>query len=257
MDKKLTTLARAKSVDAENHTVEFVINSGGVDLMHEELNPLGCDSVDFMKNPVVLWVHDDWSPPIGKALSITKSVEDGVVSTAKFAVEEDPFAARIFGLYKGGYLNAASVRFLPTETIHYDEDSDERKERGVRVRYEKWRLLEYSAVPIPCDPAALARGLEQMERDPRMRETMERAREKFLATPDDALALATLVLKKMEREGTLAGLELLQGGAAEPAAGPELSPEPQELCALLDPELDTALAEVLKMARAHLWTPNR
>lgn len=255
--KKLTTLAHAKSIDAEAHTVDFVINSGGVDLVHEELNPMGCDFADFMRNPVVLWAHDDWSPPIAKALDVRLDPDDGVLSLAKFAVEEDPFAARVFKLYEGGYLNAASVRFIPTETIHYDEDSDERKERGVRVRYEKWKLLEYSPVPIPCDPAALALGLEHLERDPRMRGAMELARAKFLETEDDALALARLVLKKLEREGTLTGLDLPQGGAAEPAAGPDLSPEPEERGALLDPELDTALAEVLKMARAHLWTPNR
>lgn len=247
-DKKLTKLGRAKSVDAENHTVEFVINSGGVDLMHEELNPLGCDSDDFMRNPVVLWAHDDWSPPIAKALDISKSVEEGVVSTAKFAVEEDPFAARVFNLYKGGYLNAASVRFIPTETIHYDEDAPERKERGVRTRYEKWKLLEYSPVPIPCDPNALARGLELVERGAGAAWRHE-IRARFLETEDDALAVARLVLKKLERDGTLAGADLLQ------LRGAELSPEPEEQCALLDPELDTALVEVLKMARAHLWTP--
>lgn len=254
--KKLTTLAHAKSIDAEAHTVDFVINSGGVDLVHEELNPMGCDFADFMRNPVVLWAHDDWSPPIAKALDVRLDPDDGVLSLAKFAVEEDPFAARVFKLYEGGYLNAASVRFIPTETVHYDEDSEERKDRGVRTRYEKWKLLEYSPVPIPCDPNALARGLDLVERGAGAAWRHE-IRARFLETEDDALALARLVLKKMERDGTLTGLELPQGGAADPAAGPDLSQRSEEQSALLDPELDTALAEVLKMARAHLWTPNR
>lgn len=256
-NKRLTALGRVKSIDAEAHTVEFVINSGGVDLVHEELNPMGCEYEDFLRNPVVLWAHDDWSPPIGKALDVSLDPDVGVVSTAKFAVEEDPFAERIFKLYKGGYLSGSSVRFLPLETVSYDEDAPERQSRGVVRRYERWKLLEYSAVPIPCDPNALARGLETLKETRGKGLRQELTRRRFLEAEDDTVALATLMVKMLEDSGDLEAV--LVGSEAPPvvpkAAG--LPPEVPESSALLDPELDAALAEVLKIAREHLWALNR
>jgi hypothetical protein len=256
--KARTTLGRVKSVNSEAHTVDFVINSGGGDLMHEELNPMGCDYADFMRNAVVLWAHDDWSPPIAKALDVRLDPDEGVLSTAKFAVDLDPFAARIFKLYEHEYLHGASVRFLPTETINYDEDSPERQERGVRRRYEQWKLLEYSAVPIPCDPNALARGLETM-REVRGAGALKRlTRQRFLGTDDDAVALATLMMKMLEDSGDL---ETVLAGTEHPlepvTKAAELPPVVSESSALLDPEMDAALAGVLKIAREHLWALNR
>ena len=256
--KRRTTMGRVKAIDTEASTVDFVINSGGVDLMHEELNPMGCDFADFMRNPVVLWAHDDWSPPIAKALNMELDPDEGVLSTAKFAVDLDPFAARVFQLYEHEYLHGVSVRFLPTETVRYDEDSKERKERGVRVRYEKWRLLEYSPVPIPCDPSALARGLDAIREARKGRALGELSRRRFLDAENDEMALATLMLKMLEGSGDLETvLARTEDPPVRTTRGAELSLEPEEISALLDPEVDTALVEVLKMARAHLWTPNR
>ena len=253
-----TTLGRVKSIDSEAHTVRFVINSGGVDLMHEELNPMGCEFEDFMRNPVVLWVHDDWSPPIAKALGVELDPDEGVLSTAKFATELDPFAERIFKLYEHKYLHGCSVRFIPLETIKYEEDAPERQGRGVIRRYERWKLLEYSPVPIPCDPNALSFGLKALKEARGAGALRHLTRRRFLDAENDEVALATLMVKMLEDSGDL---EAVLAGTEAPAAPVVKAVEPTtvvlEGSALLDPELDAALAGVLKIAREHLWALNR
>ncbi|HWQ90753.1 MAG TPA: HK97 family phage prohead protease, partial [Clostridia bacterium] len=58
------------------------------------------------------------------------------------------------GLYKGGFLNAVSVGFVPIRWENGGEDS------GFRRKYVEQELLEVSAVAIPANPEALALGLK-------------------------------------------------------------------------------------------------
>ena len=62
--------------------------------------------------------------------------------------------ARIaYGLYKGGFLNAVSVGFIP---VRWEDGSEK---LGYRRKYIEQELLEVSAVAIPANPDALALGL--------------------------------------------------------------------------------------------------
>ena len=99
------------------------------------------------------WGHDYYNPPIAKAVEI--GLKDGkLMFKPKFAtVEElstDPsnpsewakFVDTIFKMYKGGYLRAFSVGFIPKEM---EGDT-----------FLKQELLEISAVTVPSNPNALA-----------------------------------------------------------------------------------------------------
>src|SRR5438477_9563106 len=61
-------------------------------------------------------------------------------------------------MVKGGYLNAASVGFLPLKYSRVDPNSDrpdaDRGQRG-GIDFEQQELLEHSIVPVPSNPAAL------------------------------------------------------------------------------------------------------
>ncbi|MHC4745028.1 MAG: hypothetical protein ACYS8Z_24185, partial [Planctomycetota bacterium] len=57
-------------VDAEERTVTAVISTGAIDRDGEVLLPKGVVLEAYLKNPVVLWAHDYWDKPIGKALWI-------------------------------------------------------------------------------------------------------------------------------------------------------------------------------------------
>ena len=63
--------------------------------------------------------------------------------------------ARIaYGLYKGKFLNAVSVGFIP---IRWETGS---AEAGYRRKFLEQELLEVSAVGIPANPEALQLGLK-------------------------------------------------------------------------------------------------
>ena len=152
-----------KAIDETNMELTALVSTNAVDRYREVIDPDGMDAKNFRKNPVVLWAHDYSQPPIGKALWIKKE-GDGIVSKVKFA--NTPRAKEIFELYKDGFMKAFSIGFIPMETENIPMDDpmmpekpqDHKKPRKI---YRKWELLEYSAVPIPANPEAVALAVQK------------------------------------------------------------------------------------------------
>lgn len=133
--------------------MSFTISTAAVDRDGDTIDPKGWDLGSYTKNPVVLWAHDYSSPPVGKAVNI-KSTEHGLQADVEFLPQGlDPFADKIHDMCKAGFLNATSVGFRGTE---YDEAQGRKG-----YDFKKQELLEFSIVPVPCNPEALAqRGLK-------------------------------------------------------------------------------------------------
>lgn len=154
-----------KGIDEKTHTLTAFVSTGARDRMDEVLSPNGADLKSFKKNPVVLWAHNYSQPPIGKALWIKREGE-GIVSKVQFANTE--FAQEVFNLYKDGFMKAFSVGFIPKE----HEDGDGKK--SPRRTYNKWEMLEYSAVPVPANPEALALAISKgVLKDEKLKSMME------------------------------------------------------------------------------------
>ena len=156
MDRRIASIKAFG--DEGDHTFEFTANSGQPDRMQEVLDAKGCDYEMWMKNPVFLFGHDDWSLPIGKGLELDIDGE-ALVGKGEFASEVYPFAALVEDLYRSDMLSGFSVRFIPKEWIVYEEGSEERS-AGIRRRCTDWELLEISVVDIPCDPLALRKAYD-------------------------------------------------------------------------------------------------
>lgn len=140
MADKLFRQTHAEVKDLQDGNIEAVVATESLDRDGEILSISGLDTKNYKNNPVVLWAHRYDQPPIGKAESIKKS--DGkLVAKIKFAITESDFAKEVYALYKGGFLNAFSIGFLPKEI---DENI-----------YTKSEMLEFSAVPVPANPQAL------------------------------------------------------------------------------------------------------
>jgi len=135
------------SDDEKSREIKFVVSTEGVDRDRDIIKANGWNLKNFKKNPVVLWAHGYYDPPIAKAPNI--SVQDKkLVSVADFVpAEVSPFAESIFQMLKLGFLRTASVGFIPMKH-HFD---DERM--GVDILQAE--LLEYSVVPVPSNPEAL------------------------------------------------------------------------------------------------------
>jgi prohead serine protease len=74
----------------------------------------------------------------------------------QFATDANPMARIAYALYKGKFLNAVSVGFIPIRW----EDAPVYAPRTPLRRYLEQELLEVSAVGIPANPNALRLGLK-------------------------------------------------------------------------------------------------
>ena len=156
--KRKSYIAKIES-DDEERTVTAVISTGAIDRDHEVLLPKGGSFEEFEKNPVVLWAHDHHETPVGKALWITRKGQK-IIAKTQFA--ETDKGKEVFQLFKGGFLNAFSVGFMPIKG-HSPTPDDIRKNPDLADAfwiYDKWNLLEYSPVPVPSNPEALATAVK-------------------------------------------------------------------------------------------------
>ena len=159
--QKRVFISEIKSIDEKEFTMTAAISTDTIDRSREVLDPEGVDLTNYKKNPVVLWAHDYSKLPIGKALWVKR---DGKTILSKMKFASTDFAQEVFQLYKEGILKAFSVGFIPkqTEYAKYDPDEDQEKsKKKPRATYKKWELLEYSAVPVPANPDAIALAVQK------------------------------------------------------------------------------------------------
>lgn len=142
--------AEPQNVDGAVRTKRFVFSDATVDHAGDSIDPKGWDLSVFNKNPVALWSHDSFSPPIGRAANV--GVEKGkLVGDIEFAPPEvSDFADSIYRLVDGGYLKAVSVGFRPKEWS-FSKDKD----RPYGIDFKSQILLEISVCSVPCNPSAL------------------------------------------------------------------------------------------------------
>jgi HK97 family phage prohead protease len=101
---------------------------------------------NFLKNPVVQFAHKYDELPIAKCIGL-KVTKTGVLATVEFPQEGIyPKADAVYQMYKGGFLNAWSIGFMPLE---YDEND------AGGYNFKSWELYEFSSVPVPDNAEAL------------------------------------------------------------------------------------------------------
>lgn len=132
-------------------TFRFALSTKAADRDGDTLAQDGWKLDNYRANPVVLWMHDKRTPPIGKMINIGLQGDD-LVGDIQFATaEQNPFADTIFKLVEGGFLNAGSVGFMPMRwEINADGGLD----------FKEQELLEYSIVTVPANPEAVRRACE-------------------------------------------------------------------------------------------------
>ncbi len=151
-------------VDTDERTVTATITTSAVDRFGEVVVSGGANLDNFTKNPVVLWVHNSHELPIGRALWLRKT-KNKIVAKIQFAAKEvNEFAEQVFQMYKAGFLKAFSIGFRPDfdeMRAPKPEDIKKNPEWAAASRiFFKWELLEFSAVPVPANPEALATAVK-------------------------------------------------------------------------------------------------
>lgn len=109
---------------------------------------------NYRRNPIVQNAHQygDILFTIGKAV-LTEVRGGRLYQRVEFATEVNPMARIAYGLYKGRFLNAVSVGFLP---IRWETGGPA---SGFERKFVEQELLEVSAVAIPANPNALQLAL--------------------------------------------------------------------------------------------------
>ena len=134
--------------------IDFTSSDQTLDRYQEVIVASGWRLDNYRKNPVVQNAHQygDILFTIGRA-TITEIRGDRLYQRIEFATDINPMARIAYGLYKGKFLNAVSVGFMPVRW----EDGTEKS--GFNRRFLEQELLEVSAVGIPANPNALQLAL--------------------------------------------------------------------------------------------------
>src|SRR5436190_14388563 len=129
----------------------FTISTAGTDLMHDQISVGGWDLTVYRGNSIVQYAHNGDMLPIGRAVST--GIEGGRLMS-RMVFSSDTFALRVRRMIDEGALRGASVGFLPRD---WKFSSDPSRPGGIDFTTGH-RLLEWSIVNLPCNPACLFHG---------------------------------------------------------------------------------------------------
>lgn len=204
-----------------------IASTGALDRDKEVLVPKGVLIENFMKNPVMLFIHNSRALPVGRALAV-----DVTESAVKFDFEfyDDETGNNLEKMYRTGFMNAFSVGFrpkayvpvwdMPKEITSIDVELpdgskttinfDDYAERPWGI-IPQWELMEISPVPVPSNPEALL----QRAKDEIIRKYVGSGNSKAAAgildrTLDEKMSLITTsindFIKTMDEEVTVSNV---------------------------------------------------
>jgi HK97 family phage prohead protease len=140
-------------------TLDFIVSDETLDRYNEVIGASGWKLDNYVRNPVFQNSHQygDIIYTLGRALTTEVRTMRGrqvLFQRVEFATEANPIAKIAYNLYKGKFLNAVSVGFIPLQWENGGPGHLWQR------RYTEQELLEVSAVGIPANPNALALGLK-------------------------------------------------------------------------------------------------
>ena len=170
---KVIKVDKTEKVSKDGLTIySGIANTPALDRDNEVLLPRGVVTEDFMKNPVMLMIHNYRAVPVGKVIKLDVTEErvkfDFTFADTKLVQDE----LELPKLFEDGIMSAFSVGFYPKGWVDIDAEmkgevtvelpnGDTQKvdldkyERNPDRIYTKWDLLEISPVPVPSNPEAL------------------------------------------------------------------------------------------------------
>jgi uncharacterized protein len=166
---KLTTLFKSSTYD-ENKTFRFIGTSEAKDRDNEIVALDGWEFGNYIKNPVVLWGHNQRELPIGKTVGLLKDeTKRAIYFDIEFSETYD-FAKTVKGLVEEGILNAVSVGFM-VKDWDYDDKT------GAFI-FTKTELFEISIVNVPANQEAL---IQDEAKEPAKKELKSLSEEEIIS----------------------------------------------------------------------------
>lgn len=223
----------------ERRSARFVMSAEVEDRDGDIVMQDGLDTLSFMKNPVMLYVHNSWGLPAGKWENIQKvagrpkrTEGDGVFDPEGIDDDLDAVAAKV----KIGTIRMCSIGFIPRVINRRAEVVGQGRYPGYEILEAE--LVECSIVPIGANPMALVKDAGGMSRV-----TMLAMFEKFLDTfemhPETGLIIPRKryeeAYKEVTGSRTAAVIEkMTEAEKSDEVTDPEPAPEATEPA--VDPE---------------------
>lgn len=138
---------KVTSHDPATRSFVFTASDASIDRQGDVVEQSSWNFDNYKKNPVVLWAHDYSTYPIARTLSI--GVENGIMKFQPSFATADEYqeADTIYKLILGGYINACSVGFIPSEVVPAKD--------GSSYILKDCELLEVSIVAVPANANAV------------------------------------------------------------------------------------------------------
>lgn len=151
---------RVSEVDRERMQLLAAVSSETPDRGGDTIEAAGWELDNFVKNPRVMWAHRYGSLPVATALAV-EIAPPFLLSKMQFWNGDGDwgdFARELYAMYVHvpPFMAAFSVGFIPKEWEAKFEQDGEGRERFTGYNFKRQELLEYSTVPIPMHPDALA-----------------------------------------------------------------------------------------------------
>jgi hypothetical protein len=147
---------------AEERTATFTISTEDLDRSSEIVIQDGIDKSDYLKNPVIHYVHNTSTVPIGKTLKIWRAGKTTKALAVFFTkeIEDTGLAETIFKLVKAGAMKGASLSGKVLEAHYPDEKEAKLYKMSPYGRFiDKCLMTEWSVCSIPCNANTLKKSL--------------------------------------------------------------------------------------------------
>lgn len=148
-------------IDEDKRIVEYIGSDESVDRYGTSLR--GWQLKQYRKNPVFLYGHDHYFPPIGAAKRVWLDPEKNLRFRIQYVPEElFPFAGFVFKMVQGRWIRATSVGFIPGD-VRWPTEEQYREDPESPVLLLDNELLELSQVTVPANPNALANAFRSLK----------------------------------------------------------------------------------------------
>jgi phage head maturation protease len=158
-----------KALDAFTPTASgftAVITTDSLDRDNEVVMPDGMNAVDYEKNPLLLWNHDQ-GQPIGKCIGLTRK-SNAIIGEFEFAKRPEGFQGEFFpefvaALVGQGIVKGTSIQYIPEPNGARRANDADTKRYGAQLKtvYSRWKLLEVSVAPLQANPDALVTAIKK------------------------------------------------------------------------------------------------
>jgi len=159
-----------------SRVIRFVASDDTLDRYGEVVLPRGVDFSNFAKNAPLMAFHDYSMWPIGKNVAGEVRGNQLFLDAEFDSAEDDPEAEKVFRKIKSRTVKTGSIGFIPTKFITPGEATKSKADKdlfdqyaGARRIYTNWEIIEFSIVPIPANPNALAAAYQALSNDARKR----------------------------------------------------------------------------------------